>query len=209
MATGSTYRRLGVPGEEELIGAGVHFCATCDGPFYRGADEILLIGGGNSGLEEGLFLAQFAERIRVVQSRPELTASRLLQDKVRAHPRISIHTNTEIIALHGSGRLESVTARDRVSGEEFRWQPAAAFVFIGLDPNSGFVRGTVELDQWGFIATDDRLQTSLPAMFAAGDVRAGSTKQLGAAVGEGITALMMVREHLRRHAHIPRADVNA
>lgn len=208
VATGSTYRRLGVPGEEDLIGAGVHFCATCDGPFYRGADELLVIGGGNSGLEEGMFLAQFAERIRIVQSRPELTASPLLQDKVRAHPRLLVHTDTEITAFQGSSRLESVTARNRTTGEEFNWQPAAAFVYIGLDPNSQLLQGTVDLDQWGFVMTDDRLQTSLPGVFAAGDVRRGSTKQLGAAVGEGITALMMVREHLQRHAHLPRLDVN-
>ena len=101
LATGSSYRRLGVPGEDALIGAGVHFCATCDGPFYKGAEELMVIGGGNSALEEGLFLTQFAKRIRVLQRAPELTASRLLQDKVLNHPQFSVHTNTEIRELAG------------------------------------------------------------------------------------------------------------
>jgi thioredoxin reductase (NADPH) len=209
IATGSSYRRLDIPGESELIGAGVHFCATCDGPFYRGAGELLIIGGGNSALEEGLFLSQFADRIRVVEFAPELRASRLLQDKVRQSPQFVIHLNTEITELHGRHRLESVDARDRGSGEKYTWHPAAAFVFIGLDPSSGFAGGTVELDRWGFVVTDDQFQTSVPGVFAAGDVRAGSTKQLASAVGEGVAALLMIRQYLQRHSHLARIDVNA
>ncbi len=209
IATGSTYRRLGVPGEDELIGAGVHFCATCDGPFYRGSEELLVIGGGNSGLEEGLFLSQFAKRIRIVEHSPELRASKLLQDKVRSHPQFVVHTNTDVLELRGRRRLEAVTARDRASGEELHWQPAAAFVFIGLTPNTGFLRGAVDLDEWGFVTTDGVFQTSLPGVFAAGDVRAGSTKQLGSAVGDGIAALLQVRRYLERHHHVPELAVNA
>jgi thioredoxin reductase (NADPH) len=210
VATGSTYRRLGVPGEEELIGAGVHFCATCDGPFYRGAEELLVVGGGNSALEEGLFLAQFAQRIRVVQRGAELSASSLLQDKVRHHPQFTVHTDTEIADLAGSGgRLTEVVARNRSTGEEYRWHPAAAFMFIGLDPNSGFLRGIVDLDGWGFVRTDEAFATSMPGVFAAGDVRVGSTKQLGSAVGEGIAALLAARGYLRRHHHLRLVDANA
>ena len=208
VATGSSYRRLGVPGEDELIGAGVHFCATCDGPFYKGASELLVIGGGNSGLEEGLFLSRFAERVRVAEFNPELKASKLLQDKVFNHPQFEVHTNTQITALRGRKKLEEVVARHRGTGEEYRWHPAAAFVFIGLQPNTGFLRGTVDLDEWGFVVTDNRFQTSLPGVFVAGDVRQGSTKQLGAAVGEGITALLMVREHLKEHHHLAARAVN-
>lgn len=210
VATGSSYRRLGVPGEEDLIGGGVHFCATCDGPFYKGAEELLVIGGGNSALEEGLFLTQFASRIRIVEYRPELTASKLLQDKVRSHPQFVIHTNTEVVSFAGgAGRLTEAVARDRGTGEEHRWHPAAAFVFIGLDPNSGLLQGTVELDRWGFVRTDVGFATSMPGVFAAGDVRAGSTKQLGSAVGEGIAALIAVRGFLQRHSDLRRIDVNA
>ena len=208
IATGSSYRRLGVPGEDELIGAGVHFCATCDGPFYKGADELLVIGGGNSGLEEGMFLSQFAERIRIVEFAPELKVSRLLQDKVRADPRFAVHTNTEVVELKGAPKLEEVVARDRATGQELRWRPKAAFVFIGLDPNTAFLRGTVDLDRWGFVVAD-RYQTSMAGVFCAGDVRAGSTKQLGAAVGEGIAALLEVRRHLEQHRQIAAHATNA
>ncbi len=197
IATGSRYRRLNVPGEEELVGAGVHFCAACDGPFYKGAEELLVIGGGNSALEEGLFLSQFAERIRLVTHGASLRASQILQDEVRNHPRFTVHLNTDIVALKGRSRLREVVARDRLTGEERRWHPAGAFVFIGLDPNTDFLRGSVELDRWGFVVTDAGYQTSLPGVFAAGDVRQGSTKQLGSAVGEGISALLRIRGYLR------------
>jgi thioredoxin reductase (NADPH) len=202
VATGSSYRRLGVPGEAELIGAGVHFCATCDGPFYKGAGELLVVGGGNSGLEEGMFLAQFAKRIRVVEFQPQLAASKLLQDQVRANPKFVVHTNTEIVALLGSGKLAEVVGRDRATGEEHSWHPAGAFIFIGLDPNSAFLRGALSLDRLGFVVTDGGFQTSLPGVFCAGDVRQGSTKQLGSAAGEGIAALLAVRQYLREHRHV-------
>ncbi|MGA7173962.1 MAG: FAD-dependent oxidoreductase [Candidatus Dormiibacterota bacterium] len=202
VATGSSYRRLGVPGEDELIGAGVHFCATCDGPFYKGAAELMVIGGGNSALEEGLFLTQFAKRIRVLQRGPELTASRLLQDKVLNHPQFSVHTNVELLELQGESRLEGVVAKDVETGEEFRWNPAAAFVFIGLDPNTQFVKSKVDLDDRGFIKADPMFHTSLSGVFVAGDVREGSTKQLGSAVGDGIAALLAVRRYLQEHHHL-------
>ena len=205
ISTGSSYRRLEVPGEDGLIGAGVHFCATCDGPFYRGSEELLVIGGGNSGLEEGLFLTNFAERVRIVERNAQLKGSQLLQDKVRGHPAIEIHTSTEVVELLGrGGRLQEVRARDRESGEELAWRPAGVFVFIGLTPNAEFLRGTLELDEWGFVASEG-FATSLPGVYAAGDVRAGSTKQLGSATGDGIAALIAIREYLGRHGHMREA----
>ena len=205
ISTGSSYRRLEVPGEDGLIGAGVHFCATCDGPFYRGSEELLVIGGGNSGLEEGLFLTNFAERVRILERNAQLKGSQLLQDKVRGHPAIEIHTSTEVVELRGrGGRLQEVRARDRESGEDLAWQPAGVFVFIGLTPNAEFLRGTLELDEWGFVASEG-FATSLPGVYVAGDVRAGSTKQLGSATGDGIAALIAIREYLGHHGHIREA----
>src|SRR2546421_4408399 len=200
VATGSSYRRLGVPGEDDLIGAGIHFCATCDGPFYKGAKEVMVIGGGNSGVEEGLFLSQFAERVRLVEFGEELKASQLLQEKIRTHPQFQIHTNMQVTEFvkGDNGKLAAVKARDRGTGEELEWHPAGAFVFIGLDPNTEFLKGVVDLDRWGFIVTDPMFETSMHGVFAAGDVRAGSTKQLASAIGEGVTALLMVRQHLER-----------
>jgi thioredoxin reductase (NADPH) len=205
IATGSSYRRLGVPGEEELIGAGIHFCATCDGPFYRGAEELLVIGGGNSGLEEGLLLSQFAERIRLVEFMPELKASAILQEKVISDPRFTVHVNTQVTAFERSegGKLAGVRAVDRATGEEQVFEPAAAFVFVGLDPNTAFLNGALETDDMGFITTAENLETSMPGVFAAGDVRATSTKQLGAATGEGITALIHIRQYLERLGDVP------
>jgi thioredoxin reductase (NADPH) len=208
-ATGSTYRRLGIPGEDELIGAGVHFCATCDGPFYKGADEVLVVGGGNSALEEGLFLSQFAERVRIAQRGPELTASALLQDRVRADPRFDVRTNVRLEELRGDGKVAEVVARDLTSGEQLSWHPAAVFVFIGLTPNSGFLSPEVERDQWGFLTTDMAYRCSMPGLFAAGDVRSGSTKQLASAVGEGVAALLAIRSELQTRHHLTRIEVNA
>jgi thioredoxin reductase (NADPH) len=199
IATGSSYLRLGVPGEDDLIGGGIHFCATCDGPFYKGAKELMVIGGGNSGVEEGLFLSKFADRISILEFMPELKASSILQEKVRSNPMFNIRTNTEVTEFRGeNGKLKTVIAKDRGTGETLEFEPAAAFIFIGLKPNTEFLRGSMELDQWGFIKTDQTLQTSVPGVYAAGDVRSGSTKQLASAGGEGATALLMARQHLQR-----------
>src|SRR5438270_2500735 len=209
VATGSTYRRLEVPGEEDLIGAGVHFCATCDGPFYKGADELVVIGGGNSALEEGLHLSEFAQRVRVL-ARSGLSASTVLQARVRSDPQFTIHTGVDIVELEGKrGRFAAVVARDRESGEEHRFPAAAAFVFIGLTPNGAVLGDAVERDPAGFLVTSATMETSMPGVFAAGDVRAGSTKQLGSAVGDGIAALLMVRRHLEEHRHKAPVPVDA
>ncbi|GAC1485739.1 MAG: hypothetical protein NVS1B1_00250 [Candidatus Limnocylindrales bacterium] len=198
IATGSRYRQLGVPGEASLTGAGVHYCATCDGPFYRGADEILVIGGGNSALEEALFLTQFAKKIRIVSHGSALRASELVQADVLRHPQIEVVLDTEVLAFEGAKKLEAVVARHRVTGMEQRWTPAAVFVFVGLNPNTDFLRDAVHLDKRGFVTTDASFRTSVPGVYAAGDVRAGATKQLGAAVGEGIAALLQIRAQLQQ-----------
>ena len=200
IATGSSYRMTGAPGEDDLIGAGIHFCATCDGPFYKGANQLVVLGGGNSGLEEGLFLTQFVDRVTIVQRSDRLTASKLLQDKVMMTPTMEVLLNREVVEFRpkddGSGKLGAVTLRDRDTGDTEELHPAGAFVFIGLDPNTGFVKGSVDLDERGLIVTDMGLQTSVPGVFAAGDVRSGSTKQLASAVGEGAAAAIGIRMYL-------------
>ena len=200
VATGSQYRRLGVPGESGLLGRGVHYCATCDGPFYRGAKELVVIGGGNSALEESLFLATIAEKVTIL-TRGELRASELVKDKVHSSPKIEVHTGMDILDFErADGRLGAVLTRERATGRERRFEPAAAFVFVGLDPNTKFLRGIVNLDERGFIVTGEAYATSLDGVYAAGDVRSGATKQVGSAVGEGIAALLSVRRALeRRH----------
>ena len=198
VATGAHYRRLGVPGEDDFIGAGIHFCATCDGPFYKGSRELVVVGGGNSGLEEGLFLTQFTDRVTVLERGPESKAGALLQEKVRSHPKVDLLTNTRVAEFKGNGKLSTVVVENTESGETRELNPAAAFVYIGLDPNTEFLKDTVDLDDRGFIVTDDMFQTSMPGVFAAGDARRGSTKQLASATGEGVTALLMVRQYLQK-----------
>jgi thioredoxin reductase (NADPH) len=209
LTTGSTYRQLDVPGEEGLIGRGVHFCATCDGPLYRGADEVLVIGGGNAALEEGLHLSEFAHRVRVL-SKTGLTASSLLQDRVRSDPQFVIHTGVDVTEVEGDrGRFAAVVARDAETGERHRFAAAAAFVFIGMRPNTEFLGAEFARDDGGFLVTGPTMQTSVSGVFAAGDVRSGSTKQLGSAVGDGIAALLMTRRYLEAGHHKAKVLVDA
>jgi thioredoxin reductase (NADPH) len=200
IATGSHYRQLNVPGEQELIGYNVHYCATCDGPFYKGKD-VLVIGGGNSGFEEGLHLATIARQVTIVEFAPQVKASQILQDKVAEQANMQVITNHAVqefrLDAEGTG-LAGVIVQDRATGETSAWQPDGVFVFIGLTPNTGFLPATIARDKWGFITTDGTFETSLPGVFAAGDVRAGSTKQAISAAGEGATAALMARQYLAR-----------
>jgi thioredoxin reductase (NADPH) len=204
VATGSVYRRTDAEGEADLIGQGIHFCATCDGPFYRGAKEVVVIGGGNSGLEEGLFLTQFADHVTIVEYSETLAGSKLLQEKVAEHPKMTIVANTNVVSFHsgGDGKLEHVELEDRATGARRDHEASGVFVFIGLDPNTGFLQGTLELDERGFILSDEQFRTNLPGVFVAGDVRHGSTKQLASAVGEGAAAAIQIRYHLDKLAAV-------
>lgn len=197
LATGARYRRLNVPGEENLLGASVHFCATCDGAFYQDK-KILVVGGGNSGFEEGIFLTKFARQVDIIEFLPQVKASKVLQDTVATMPNMSVTTNQAILELKGRPHLEKVLIQDRGTGEVKEAVYDGIFVFIGLVPNSDLVKGLVQTNEQGFIITDSTLMTSQPGLFAAGDVRAGSTKQAAAAAGEGATAALMMREYLRK-----------
>lgn len=200
IATGSKYRRLNIAGESELIGYNVHFCATCDGAFYKDKD-VLVVGGGNSGFEEGLFLAdKFAKSVKIVEFLPEAKASQILQDKVAEKDNIEVVLNHAVqeFKVDDSGTsLTGVLVEDRATGEVNEWNPDGVFVFIGLIPNSEFLPDTIERDQWGFIKTDVTFQSSMEGVFVAGDVRENSTKQAVAAAGEGSTAAMMARQYLQ------------
>jgi thioredoxin reductase (NADPH) len=215
ISTGASYRRLNAPGEDDYIGAGIHFCATCDGPFYKGASELVVVGGGNSACEEGLHLTKFAEKVTLLVRGDKLTASQILVDKVtNPHAAMQIRFNTTVETFEGDqSKLKAVRIRNTKTGLIETIHPAAAFIFIGQQPNSAFTRGYIELDPYGFVLTGHHLvhghdlvgkpeplpfETSIPGVFAAGDVRHGSTKQVASAVGEGAAAAIAIREYFKQ-----------
>jgi thioredoxin reductase (NADPH) len=199
LATGSTYKRLGVLGEDDYIGAGVHFCATCDGPFYKGK-EVVVIGGGNSAVEEAAFLTRFSSKVTILARGSQLNANKIAIDKAEESPQIEVRLNTDIVEFKGANNhLTTVTIRNNATGEVSELHVPGVFVFIGLSPNSQPFKDVVKIDSQGFILTGIDFQTSTEGIFAAGDVRAGSTKQLVSAAGEGAGAAIAIREHLRGH----------
>lgn len=196
IATGSDYKRLGVPGENEFYGRGVHFCATCDGAFYRDK-RLVVVGGGNSAAQEGMFLTKFASHIDMLVRGEHLKASEVLQKKIDTTDKITIHFNTTTDKIIGDKFVNKVVGTDKKSGKEVEFETDGVFVFIGLNPNTAFLRDSdIDLDEAGFIKTDKTLQTSMPGVFSAGDVRSGATQQIASAVGEGATAALMIREYL-------------
>ena len=214
IATGASYRRLEVPGEDDYIGAGIHFCATCDGPFYKGAKEIVVVGGGNSAVEEGLHLTNFADKVTLLVRGDRLTASQIAIDKVNEPTsRIDVKYNTVVEAIEGQdSKLKTIRYHYNDSDKTEEIHPAAAFIFIGQTPNTGFLNDYVALDKYGFILTGHDIahgkeimgmeplpfEASISGIFVAGDARHGSTKQVASAVGEGAAASISIREFLRR-----------
>jgi len=196
IATGARYRRLNAPGEADLIGTNIHFCATCDGAFYKGK-RVLVVGGGNSGFEEGLFLTKFADQVDIVDYGDKPRASQIIQEKVASKDNMRVILNHQVIEFKGENQLQAIMVKNHKTDEIEEWHYDGVFVFIGLEPNSGLVRPQVETDPAGFIKTDHSLMTSQTGIFAAGDVRHGSTKQAASATGEGATAAIMIRDYLR------------
>ncbi|MGD8405812.1 MAG: FAD-dependent oxidoreductase [Anaerolineales bacterium] len=194
LATGASYRRLDIPGEADLIGTNIHFCATCDGAFYKDK-KVLVIGGGNSGFEEGLFLTTFAKQVDIVEFAPEVKASQILREKVAFTENMRVTVNHAVKEFRGKKKLEAVVVEDRATGEIKEWNYDGVFVFIGLTPNSNLIKDKASLDKWKFIETEN-MQSSMEGVFAAGDVRAGSTKQAASAAGEGASAAIAIREYL-------------
>ncbi len=197
LATGSNHRKLGVPGEDELYGRGVHYCATCDGAFYRDK-TLIVVGGGNSAVQEAIFLTRYATHIDLMV-RSKLRASDVLQKELQKH------VDAGKITLHiGSTTDEVLIADDKFAGikttkdgEQTELSADGLFVFIGLIPNTQFLADSgVELDPQGHIITNEHLETSVKGVYASGDVRSGSTMQIATAVGEGATAAMKIREYL-------------
>ena len=199
IATGSNYRKLGVPGEEEYYARGVHYCATCDGAFYAGK-RLIVVGGGNSGVQEAMFLTRFATHIDLLV-RSELKASEVLQRKLEEmKDKITVHTSVTVEEIVGAdGVLTGARVKEKITGREHLIEADGVFIFIGLLPNTAFLKGSgVELDEVGLIKSDNNMQTTVPGVFVAGDVRSHATMQIASAVGDGATAALKIREYLEK-----------
>lgn len=207
IATGSGYKKIGVPGEDTYYARGVHYCATCDGAFYRDK-RLVVVGGGNSAVQEAMFLTRFASHIDMLVRNDFRASDVLVKELEEKHKdKITVHKQTttdEIIGekIDGIDRVTKVVGTDKTTGKKVEFETDGVFVFVGLDPNTGFLKDTnIELDEIGFVKADaDKLETTMPGVFVAGDCRSGATMQIATAVGEGATAALRIREYLEGHA---------
>lgn len=210
IATGSDYKKLGITGEQEYFARGVHYCATCDGAFYRDK-KLVVVGGGNSAVQEAIFLTRFTTHIDLLVRSDKMRASEILQKELEKHKdQITVHFNTTTDEIVGSeGKVVKVIGTDKEAGKKVEFETNGVFVFIGLEPNTGFLKDSqIELDEIGMVKTDDSLETTMPGVFAAGDVRSGATMQIASATGEGATAALMIRKYIEdKERALPQAEV--
>ena len=195
LATGASYRNLGVPGEKELTGRGVSYCATCDGAFFK-EKEIVVVGGGDSAMQEGIFLTRFATKLTVVHRRDKLRASPILQERAQQNPKIKFIWDTVVTQITGDKKVQGVKLQNLKTKHAQDFKTDGVFIFIGHDPNTGFLKGFVELDGKGYVKTNEKLMTSVPGVFAAGEVRAGAVQQLVSCCGEGCEAALAAQAFL-------------
>ncbi|HZD10942.1 MAG TPA: thioredoxin-disulfide reductase [Candidatus Binatia bacterium] len=195
ITAGASPRRLGIPGEDEFIGRGVSYCATCDGFFFRGKD-VIVVGGGDSALEEGLFLTKFADRVRIIHRRDELRAGPTLQRRAFGHDKISFIWDTVVTEIEGDGTVKNVKIMDVNSGKESELTADGVFIYIGHYPNSKFLEGQLVMDEHGYVVTDDFMRTSVSGVFAAGEIQDPIYRQIATSVGQGCAAAMQVEKWL-------------
>jgi len=195
IATGSEPKKLGVPGEEDFIGKGVSYCATCDGPFYKDKN-IAVVGGGNGALEEALFLTKFAKLVTIIHRRKDLRADKVLSDRAASNPKIFMKLETIVDEIKGDKKVSSLKLTDVSSNKKSSMNIDGVFIYAGLKPNTDFIKETVKLDDNGCIVTDEKLATNIPGIFAAGDVRKKILRQVVTSAADGAIALVSVKEYL-------------
>lgn len=198
IATGSDYKKINIPGEKEYYARGVHYCATCDGAFYRDK-RLVVVGGGNSAVQEAMFLTKFASHIDLLVRGDKFRASEILQHEIEKYTdKITIHFNTTTDEIIGQdNKVVKVIGTDKTTGKKVEFPTDGVFIFVGLKPNTEFLKdSSIELDEIGLIKTNAHLETSMPGVFAAGDVRSGATMQIATAAGEGASAALYMREYL-------------
>jgi thioredoxin reductase (NADPH) len=195
IASGSERGKLDIPGERELTGKGVSYCATCDAPFYK-QKPVAVVGGGNAAISEALHLTKFASKVIVIHRRDQLRATRIMGEKARAEPKIEFLWNTVVTKIDGKDMVKRLKLRQVKTGEEFTLDVAGLFVAVGLKPSTDFLKGVLPLDRAGYIITNDRMETKMPGIFAAGDIRQHSPRQAITAAGDGATAAIFAERFL-------------
>ncbi len=196
LTAGGTPTKLGVPGELEYAGRGVSYCAVCDGAFFKG-ETIVVVGGGDAAVEEADYLTRYAAKVFIIHRRDEFRASKLLQERVFANPKIEVIWNARVVEMVGDAQgLKHLELENTLTGGRSRLDATGCFVFVGFRPNSGLVKEHVRHDAAGYIVTDERMMTSIPGLFAAGDLRAQLTRQVTTAVGDATTAAIAVEKYL-------------
>jgi len=195
IASGTSPKSLNIPGEKEFKGRGVSYCATCDGPIFTGKD-IAIIGAGNSGLQEGLFILKFVKSLTIVEFLPTIQAEKILQDRMNEHDNVTWLLNHQITAIKGDNWVSSIVVKDRATNEEKEIPVQGVFVYIGLVPNTDYLKDQVDLNDWGYIKTDHQMRTSVPGVFAAGDIREKELRQVATAIGDGAIAAASAQHYI-------------
>jgi thioredoxin reductase (NADPH) len=196
IATGSSFTKLGIPGEDQFLGNGVSHCASCDGAFFMD-QPVAVVGGGDAALDEGMHLTQYASQVTIIHRRDELRACRLLQERARAKEKLAFRCNTVVRAIEGEGTVQRIQVEDVKTGERSQMEVSGVFLYIGLTPNTQFLNGLVPLNDRGQIVTDLWMRTAVPGILAAGDVRHESSRQLISAAGDGATAALAAVRYVR------------
>jgi thioredoxin reductase (NADPH) len=195
LAGGADFNRLGVPGEERLTGHGVSYCATCDAAFFKDMD-VAVVGGGDSAMDEGLFVTRYASKVTVIHRRDELRASRILQERAFANPKMEFMWNTVVTSIDGEDEVKSLRLKNVVTGEETDFPIAAVFIFIGQTPNSDYLKDLLDMDLGGHVKVNIWMETNVPGIFAVGDLRADSSRQVVSAAGDGATAAIKADHYI-------------
>lgn len=195
LATGTRSKLLDVPGEDILRGRGVSYCAVCDGAFYRGK-EVAVVGGGDSAVEEAVYLTRFASKVHLLVRRDQLRATPVVQEKVLAHPQVEILWNTVVEAIVGENKVERLDLLNRVTGHKSQLDVSGIFIYVGLLPNNESFLGQVELDEYGYVLADAEMRTNVPGVLVAGDLRAKTLRQVATAVGDGAIAGVTAQHYL-------------
>lgn len=199
LAAGASFRMLGVPKEKELTGRGVSYCATCDGAFFK-EKEVVVVGGGDSAMQEGIFLTRFASQVTVIHRRDSLRASPILQERAKQNSKIKFVWDTVVESVEGDKKVQSLKIKNLKTQKTDDFRTDGVFIFIGHDPNTKFINGLVKLDDHGYVVTPpNSMETSVPGIFAAGEIRAGAVKQLVSACGEGCEAALQAQAYIEHH----------